>query len=170
MCINTCNGSVILWSMIRCFWLSFQTYLATVGRRSSRQNLWSLWCSFLWSLVVLSGASFVLSAVTCWCSVLAKPLVSLVLLLWSLIVDFLQSAHGGKDSRNWSTLPWTGCLPKVFFGTSPGAPFGAFWCLCWCSVCGLSLCFFWGDFYSALLHQSTLNYARFTGMSLGFKV
>ncbi len=138
---------------------------------------WTCWCSVLakplvslvlrlWSLIVLSGASFVLSDWTCWCSVLAKPLVSLVLRLWSLIVDFLQSADGDKDSRNWPTLPWTGCLPKVFFGTFPGALFGPFWCLCWCSVCGLSLCFFW-RFYFALLHQSTLNNARFTGMSFG---
>ena len=97
----------------------------------------------LWSLIVLSGASFVLSDLTCWCSVLAKPLVSLVLRLWSLIVVFLQSAHGDKDSRNWPTLPWTGCLPKVFFGTFPGAPFSPFCCLCWCSVCSLSLFFFW---------------------------
>ena len=98
----------------------------------------------LWSLIVLSGASFVLSDWTCWCSILAKPLVSLVLRLWSLIVFFLQSVHGDKYSRNWPTLPWTGCLPKVFFGTFPGAPFGPFWCLCWCSVCGLSLCLFFG--------------------------
>ena len=116
---------------------------------------WTCWCSILakplvslvlrlWSLIVLSGASFVLSDWTCWCSVLAKPLVSLVLRLWSLIVFFLQSAHGDKDSRNWPTLPWTGCLPKVFFGTFPGAPFGPFWCLCWCSVCGISLCLFVG--------------------------
>ena len=107
----------------------------------------------LWSLIVLSGASFVLSDWTCWCSVLAKPLVSLVLLLWSLIVVFLRGAHGDKDSRNWPTLPWTGCLPKVFFGTSPGAPFGPFWCLCWCSGCVLSLCFFLGRFLLCLLHQ-----------------
>ena len=81
----------------------------------------------LWSLIVLSGASFVLSDWTCWCSVLAKPLVSLVLLLWSLIaLFFLQSAHGDKDRRNWQILPWTSCLPKVFFGTYPGAPFGFF--------------------------------------------
>ena len=39
----------------------------------------------LWSFIVLSGASFVLSDWTCWCSILAKRLVSLVL-RWSLVV------------------------------------------------------------------------------------
>ena len=127
--------------------------------------LWSLvsLVLLLWSLIVFSGASFVLSDWTCWLSdwtcwfsVLAKPLVPMVLLLRSLIVFFLQSAHGGKDTRNWPTLSWTGCLPKVFFGTSRGALFGPFWCLCWCSVCGLSLFFFFfSDFYFALLHRST---------------
>ena len=48
-------------------------------------------------------------------------------------------------------------LRLVLSGASAGAPFVA------------SPCAFF-DLYFALLHQSTLNYVRFTGMSLGFRV
>ena len=126
---------LLLWSLI------------VVSGASSVLSDWTCWCSvlakplvslvlLLRSLIVLSGASFVLSDSAFWCSVLAKPLVFFVLLLWSLIVIFLRGAHGDKDSRNWPTLPWTGCLPRCFSapllvlrlvlsGASAGAPFVA---------------------------------------------
>ena len=71
---------------------------------------------------------------------------------------FFQSAHGAKDSRNWPTLPWTGCLPKVFFGTFPGAPFVA------------SPCAFFGFLLCIVASINIKNYVRFTGMSLGFRI
>ena len=141
-----------LWSLIVLSGASFVLSDWTCGCSVLAKPLVSLVLR-LWSLILLSGASFVLSGWTCWCSVLAKPLVSLVLRLWSLIVFFLQSAHGDKDRRNWPTLPLTGCLPKVFFGTFPGAPFGPLWCLCWCSVCGLSFCFFLFFTLHCCIHQ-----------------
>ena len=90
---------------------------------------WTCWCSvlvkplvslvlLLWSLIVLSGASFVLSDWTCWCPVLAKPLVSLVLLLWSLIyflVLHLCSLIGLAGALFWQNLWSLWCSFFVFF-------------------------------------------------------
>ena len=109
---------------------------------------WACWCSvlakplvslvlLLWSLIVLSGASFVLSDWTCWCSVLAKPLVSLVLLSWSLIV---------LSGASFVLSDWT-CWCSVL--AKPGLSVAPFVVSLWCSLVGPAP--FWQNLWSLVL-------------------
>jgi len=132
--VSWCISDWSCWCSICGLWLCFLVLhlCSLIGLAGAPfwENLWSLWYSVcgLWlyfvvlrlcSLIGLAGAPFWQNLWSLWCSVCG---------LWFYF--FLQSAHGDKDSRNWPTIPWTGSLPKVFFGTFPGAPFGPFWCLC----------------------------------------
>ena len=91
----------------------------------------------LWSLIVLSGASFVLSDWTCWCPVLAKPLVSLVLRLWSLIV-LSGASFVLSDWTCWCSVlakPLVSLVLRLWsLIVLSGASFVLSDWTCWCSI------------------------------------
>ena len=96
----------------------------------------------------LSGAPFVVvSECVCFCKAHTAPRTA----------EIGQLYRGQAVSQRCFSASFL-VFRLVLSGASAGAPFVA------------SPCAFFGDFYFALLHQSTLNYVRFTGMSLGFRI
>ena len=121
--------------------------LIGLGRAPFWQNLWSLWRSFcgLWLYFLVLHLCSLIG--TCWCSVLAKPLVSLVLLLWSLIVlsgaSFVLS-DWACWCPVWQNLWSLWCLLS-------GASFVLFDWACWCSVLAKSLVYLVLLFWSLIV-------------------